>query len=198
MEQRDSTPGGYTPPFGAQPPQQPNKKANKALGCGCLGLVAVIAIAAIAVASKDGSGSSGTSASTTSATTTAAVPVDTATAIQVDTSEAAPITTQPTVAEHVTYACTGSAPDGVDITYGPAGSQYEASSLPFSKTVVLDDSAEYYDTQGQLQGSGSVTCTTTVQTSDGTRVVNSGTAQGGYNIADAEICSTFDGGWDKC
>jgi hypothetical protein len=26
----------------------------------------------------------------------------------------------------------------------------------------------------------------------------SGAASGGYNIADAQICSTFDGGWEGC
>jgi hypothetical protein len=122
--------------------------------------------------------------------------------VTVDTGSAAPAPTAPVVREQVTYACTGHAPDGVDITYGPNGSNLGASSLPFSKTTGYDASAQYYVTTAQLSGSGQVTCTTTVQTDngDGTAhvVQNSGTASGGYNIASAQVCSSFTGGWEKC
>lgn len=114
----------------------------------------------------------------------------------------APPSSAPPVPQQVTYSCTGSAPDGVDITYGPSGSNHSASKLPFSHTEPLDTTALYYVTTAQLQGGGSVSCTTVVQTDsgDGTadQVTSSGSADGGYNIASAQVCSSFDGSWDKC
>ncbi len=116
--------------------------------------------------------------------------------------EASPSHTGPPAPEQVTYHCTGHAPEGVDITYGPSGSQHSASRLPFTRTEKLDDSAQYYVTVAQLQGGGSVSCTTTVQTDnlDGSAdvVSNSGSADGGYTIARAQVCSLFDGEWEKC
>lgn len=103
--------------------------------------------------------------------------------------------------EQVTFHCTGSAPDGVDITYGSNGSEHSGSSLPFDRVVPLDAGAQYYVVSAQLQGSGSVSCTTTVQTDDllgyAQTVSNSGSADGGYNIASAQVCGGIDG-WEKC
>ena len=104
--------------------------------------------------------------------------------------------------EQVTYACTGHASDGVQITYGPNGSQHSASSLPFMHTEPLTQGAQYYVTTAQLQGGGSVSCTTTVQTDDllgyADPTSNSGSADGGYNIASAQVCSDPTGGWTRC
>jgi hypothetical protein len=54
----------------------------------------------------------------------------------------------------------------------------------------------------QLQGGGSVSCTTAVQTDDNLGyaqvVSNSGSADGGYDIASAQVCSNFTSGWEKC
>lgn len=112
-----------------------------------------------------------------------------------------PSPVQSAAPEQVTYTCKGDAPDGVDITYGPNGSDHSAGSLPFKHTDPLTDGAEYYVTTAQLQGSGSVSCTTTVQTNnlDGSAddVANSGSADGGYNIASAQVCSGIDG-FEKC
>src|SRR5579871_2178609 len=101
----------------------------------------------------------------------------------------------PTVAatqapEQVTYHCEGHG--AVNITYGPNGTQHSASSLPFTHTEALTTGAQYYVTEAQLQGGGQVTCTTTVQTDnlDGSAddVTNTGSADGGYNIASAQVC----------
>lgn len=101
--------------------------------------------------------------------------------------------------EQVTFHCTGHG--GVDITYGPNGSSHSASRLPFKRVVPLDAGALYYAVSAQLQGGGDVSCTTTVQTDDllgyAQTVSNSGSADGGYNIASAEVCSGIDG-WEKC
>ena len=103
--------------------------------------------------------------------------------------------------EQVTFHCTGNASDGVDITYGANGSEHSASSLPFTHVDKLDPSAQYYVTTAQLQGGGSVSCTTTVQTDDllgyAQTATNSGSADGGYNIASAEVCSGIND-WEKC
>lgn len=113
-----------------------------------------------------------------------------------------PSSAAPPVPQQVTYSCTGSAPDGVNITYGPGGSNHSASSLPFTHTDSLDTSAPYYVTTAQLSGSGSVSCTTTVQTDNGdgtaNHVANTASADGGYNIASAQVCSTFNSGWEVC
>jgi hypothetical protein len=113
----------------------------------------------------------------------------------------APASTAPAVPEQVTYSCTGSAPDGVDITYGPDGSDHSASRLPFTHTDPLSQGAQYYVTTAQLQGGGNVSCSTVVQTDnlDGTadQVRKDASADGGYNIATAQVCSSFTG-WDPC
>lgn len=220
MDQRDSSQGqpdyGQPPQFGdqsqyggqqygqpyqpPQPPQPPKKKTTglRFVQFGCLGVVALVLIIVIAVAV--GGSKASNSASSSTSTTTAAAPAATSTGDGNTSAAIAPAATtaQATVAAQVTYTCTGSAPDGVDVTYGPSGSNYSASHLPFTKTMALDASAQYYVTEAQLSGSGQVTCTTTIQTNDGTQTVNTATAQGGYNIATAEICSSFDGAWDKC
>lgn len=132
--------------------------------------------------------------STSAPTVLPSIPQDAPSPSQSPTPAAAP--------EQVTYSCTGSAPDGVNITYGPNGSNHSATSLPFHHTEPLTSGAEYYVTTAQLQGSGSVSCTTTVQTDnfDGTAddVTNTGSADGGYNIASAQVCSDFSTGWTRC
>ena len=97
-----------------------------------------------------------------------------------------------------TFSCTGSTPVGVDITYGTDSSNYSgASTVPWQATLPFDSNALYYDVTAQLNGSGSVTCTTTVKWSGGS-VTQTGTAVGDYNILIAEICSNFSGGWQPC
>lgn len=102
--------------------------------------------------------------------------------------------------EQVTYHCTGHAPDGVDITYGPNGSEHSAHKLPFTHVEPLTPQAEYYVTTAQLGGSGDVSCTTTVQVDDLDGVAdptsNTGSADGGYKIASAQVC--FFQGWQAC
>lgn len=214
MEQRDTSSDDFTDTptrtraTGPQLPPAGPKKKFTLKGCGCLGGAALLVVIIAAIAESAG-GNGGSQAASTSATDAGptgypspyatddiiwASPTD----VPLYSDPADADTTQASVPEKVTYHCTGHAPDGIDITYGPEGSNFSASHLPFTKSVTLDDSAQYYAIQGQLSGAGSVTCTLTVQTSDGTVVTQSGSASGGYNIASAEICSTFDGGWDKC
>ena len=203
------------PQWGAQPPYQPQyqmptapppKKMSKKKGCGlgCLGafvlLIVVVIISVAATGGKSGSSTTAATAPTTAAATVATQAAQTTTSAAAKaaaTTAAAATSAAPATAE-VVFKCTGKTDgNGIDITYGPEGTEDSASSLPFTKTMPLDDSAQYYDVTAQLQGSGQVTCSTTVEWSGGP-TVKSGSASGGYNIADAEVCSDFTGGWTTC
>jgi hypothetical protein len=193
------------PQYARQPyqaPQPPKKKTGRKIaGFGCLGIVAIVVIAIIATAASGAKSGSGA--------TSAAAPTAVATTAAVGAAAAAPATTKTTAAaaaaskaaaavpQQVVFSCTGSAPDGVDITYGAEGTNDSGSSLPFTVTVSLDSSAQYYNVTAQLQGDGQVSCSTVVDW-DGQSVKQSGSAEGGYNIASAEVCSDFSGGWQTC
>jgi hypothetical protein len=182
-----------------QPPQAPKKHTARKIILGLVcGTFAIIVVSAVA--------SGGNTPSTTSAppTATATIPTPSAPASATYTAPtpaapapAAPPATTPAAVAQVTFACTGNAPDGIDITYGPEGTDDSADSLPFTKTMPLDPDAQYYNVTAQLSGSGHVSCTTVVDW-DGQPVTQSGSASGGYNIASAEMCSDFTGGWEKC
>jgi hypothetical protein len=205
MQERphDESPNEPQPQGWPTPPAGPSKR-NRNAGRTVLivAAAAVAAIVAIGVSNKPGNSPAGDSGTDP----TLSQPTDTTTladpGLPPGTVADSPTPSPSPVPQFVTFACTGSAPDGLDITYGPEGSNLGASSLPFSKTTAYDSGAQYYVTTAQLSGSGHVTCTTTVQTDngDGTAddVVNSGTASGGYNIASAQVCSSFTGGWEKC
>jgi hypothetical protein len=105
--------------------------------------------------------------------------------------------TAPVGPDGVTYQCTGSAPSGIDITYGPSGSGFEATQLPFAAQDVVNASTSYYRINAQLKGSGDVTCVLTVIYA-GRTTTNSGTARGGYNITSPQICGNYRGLWDPC
>ncbi|MFF7329617.1 hypothetical protein [Streptomyces sp. NPDC008150] len=84
----------------------------------------------------------------------------------------------------------GSAPAGVDITYGSDGTNLQGSGLPMEKTLSVKDDAMYYQVTAQLQGGGTVHCSVTI---DGK--TKSGQASGGYNICSAQLNSDFSGGF---
>lgn len=191
---------GYPPPA---PPHKPKRGRT-------LLIVAGSAVAVLIVAGAIGAATSKSPDNTTR--NNAPIPVDpgmltpgsqvsAVQAVPLEPASSAPASTAPAAPEQVTYSCTGSAPDGVDITYGPDGSAHSASKLPFSHTDPLSQGVLYYVTTAQLQGGGSVSCSTVVQTDnlDGSadQVRKDASADGGYNIASAEVCSGF-GGWDPC
>jgi hypothetical protein len=91
----------------------------------------------------------------------------------------------------VQFNVTGSAPSGLDITYGSdSDNRQGGSSLPWSASLPLQDSALYYVVTAQLQGEGDITCTVTING----KVAKQGHASGGYNICTAEAVKGF-GGW---
>lgn len=91
----------------------------------------------------------------------------------------------------VTFTVTGTAPDGVDITYGSDSSNLNGDGLPFTKTMKVTDDALYYDVTAQLNGGGHIHCSITIGGK-----TKSGEAKGGYNICSAQLNSGAFGGWD--
>jgi hypothetical protein len=181
------------------PPSGPSKR-NRNAGRNVL-IVAAVAIAAIVAIGLSNRPGNSPAAGADTTPSQPALGAATDPGLPPGTPADSPSPMPSPVATTVTYACTGSAPDGVDITYGPSGSNFSATSLPFNKTVPFDSGAQYYVTTAQLQGSGSVSCTTTVVwngAGGGSTAVNTGSASGGYNIASAQVCSSFTGAWEKC
>ena len=93
-------------------------------------------------------------------------------------------------ATEVSFSVTGSAPNGVDITYGSDSSNYDGSPPPFAASLTIDENALYYAVSAQLMGGGDVTCE--VRIGD---IVRTGHAVGGYNICSAQLNKSYDGGW---
>jgi hypothetical protein len=101
----------------------------------------------------------------------------------------------PTPALVVTFTVTGTAPDGLTITYGSnSANDQGGTSLPWSTTMPLGGSGvEYYYIDAQLSGAGTVSCSIAVKG----KVIGTGSASGGYNIADCEITQGLFGGWQS-
>jgi hypothetical protein len=110
-----------------------------------------------------------------------------------------PATTAPATQPTAFFDCTGSAPGGVDITYGTDTSNPSGgTSLPFRAHLAVTPDVRYFFVSAQLQGSdGRIACTTTVVV-NGTKVSQTGTTTGENDIASAEVCSDFSGGWQGC
>jgi hypothetical protein len=90
----------------------------------------------------------------------------------------------------VEYVVTGT--PGADVTYGPAGSDFNGS-VPMDVKARLG-SPQYYAINAQLQGGGSVQCAIKVNG----KVISSANANGGFNIADCEIDQDpFTGKWEN-
>ncbi|WP_432034878.1 hypothetical protein [Streptomyces cucumeris] len=85
----------------------------------------------------------------------------------------------------------GSAPSGVDITYGSDSENLDGHGLPLTTTLRIKDGSLYYHISAQLMGGGDVTCSVTI---DGE--TKTGHARGGYNICSAQLNGDFSGGWE--
>lgn len=91
----------------------------------------------------------------------------------------------------------GNAPVGdlgpIDITYGSDSDNRQGKWRDggFTATLPLNDKVMFYQVSAQLQGSGDIHCSVTV---DGH--TKSGHASGGYNICDAQLSSGLLGGWE--
>ncbi|MGH3244671.1 MAG: hypothetical protein ACRDOI_00435 [Trebonia sp.] len=181
-------PQGFGQPFPQQPsfgPSQPPRppqlplrgKSWPARHKGLTGLFAFVGLIIIVVAANSG----GSSSSSSGGTAAGAQPVAAA--------PAAPAASHPAAAAPtVTYEVTGSA--AADVTYGPAGSTL-SGTVPMKVSAKLG-SPIYCSLTAQLQGGGSVRVKILV---NGV-VISQGMANGGFNIATAEISQDpFSGRW---
>jgi hypothetical protein len=93
-------------------------------------------------------------------------------------------------APKVEFIVTGSAPNGVDITYGDDTSNYQARSLPLNVTWSIKRNVLYW-VMAQLQGGGRITCRVVIG-----NTVRAGHAVGGYNTCTAQSPSDPIAGWN--
>lgn len=179
--------------WGAPPPQPPKKRSvGKTVGFGCLGIVGLFVVIAIitAVASSGGSktSSSGTS-DTATAQNSSGSKAKAGGKAKADSSKA------DKAASTVVFKVWGTAPAGalgpIDITYGSDSDNRQGHwKNGFTTTLPFKKDAMYYQVNAQLQGSGDIHCSVTV---DGK--TKTGHAAGGYNICSAQLSSGFTG-WE--
>ena len=135
-------------------------------------VVLIVIIAATASASKKNNASTSATTVTTAPavapSATSASPAATAAPATTAPPATAPPTTAP-AASQAAFSCTGSAPEGVNITYGTDTSNLNGgSSVPWQASVPLPATAQCAEVSAQLQGpDGNITCTTTVTWSSG-------------------------------
>ncbi|MGW0578591.1 hypothetical protein ACWD25_22080 [Streptomyces sp. NPDC002920] len=188
---------GWTPP----PPKKTNVGKIIGLGCaGVIGLFVVIGIIGAVASSSDDSKDTGASsvkpAATTSKSEEPAASTEPSKAAKSTPKAEAPKSEAPKK-KVVTFKVWGTAPAGalgpLDITYGSDSDNRKGSfkNGKFEATLPLDEDAMYYTVMAQLQGSGDINCSITV---DGH--TEKGHASGGYNICNAQANAGLLGGWD--
>ena len=161
--------------------------------------IALAAAALMAAACSSSATATGTSpaASASFASDAAAASASAAAA-----SPSAPFSQPPAAPTRVEFVVSGTAPDGIDITYGPAGSNLAGPSVldgTATESVPFDGSAEFYALSAQLQGDGDITCKIVVTgPGDNPLTASSGAASGSYNICSAQA-APVNGGltWDN-
>jgi hypothetical protein len=191
-----------------QTPQPPKKSIGKKIGIGCLGIVAAIAVLGGIGAALGGGGSSNKTSSSdvkpaaSNASTGKAGNNKTAatgkTADKNSDSGSGKSTSSDQAAKHtVVFKVWGTAPAGdlgpLDITYGSDSDTRKGNFTngKFEATLPATKGAMYEQVTAQLQGSGDINCSITV---DGK--TKTGHAAGGYNICDAQLSADpFNGGW---
>ncbi|MFE2265769.1 hypothetical protein [Streptomyces griseosporeus] len=193
-------------PYGApgQAPVPPKKrKAGKIAGLGCLGVIAIGVIAGVAGGSSDSDDKGGKDkaavAEGQAKTGESKKPAAGSGAADKNDSGKKSDDAKKDDAKKkvVVFKVWGTAPAGalgpLDITYGSDSDTRQGSfkNGKFEATLPLDDKAMYYNVMAQLQGSGDINCSVTV---DGE--TKKGHAAGGYNICDAQLSSGLLGGWD--
>jgi hypothetical protein len=192
------------PGWGAPPPQPPKKTpVGKILGLGCAGIFGLAVVGGIISAAVGGGSDDSSSGSTVSSEPTADAAEDTAPEVEeepavAETSEK-PKAEETKKAEKptVVFKVWGTAPAGalgpLDITYGSDSDTRKGKfeNGKFEATLPLNDDAMYFNVMAQLQGSGDINCSVTV---DGE--TKKAHASGGYNICNAQASSDFLGGWE--
>lgn len=195
--------GGPQQPYGAPPPFQPlppkKTSAGKVIGLGCLGLVGVFVLVSIVAAIIGlGSTSSDSSGSNDVAPVASSTNDDKPAADDNTKSGGKKASTQKkTEKKVVTFKVWGTAPAGalgpLDITYGSDSDSRDGhfKNGKFEATLPLNNDALFYSLTAQLQGSGDIHCSVTINGH-----TKKGHASGDYNICDAQLNSGLFGGWD--
>ena len=177
------------PPFQPQPPKK--RSVGKVVGLGCLGIVGLFVVIVIIVAAVGGGGSDNDS----SGSPKSAAPAGKSSDKAGDDTKKNDTKKDATDGKAV-FKVWGTAPagalGGLDIGYGSDSDTRKGTFKDgrFEATLTLDKHALYYDVHAQLQGSGDINCSVTV---DGK--TKKGHASGGYNICNAQLSSNFTGGW---
>ncbi|MFJ6899989.1 hypothetical protein [Streptomyces hokutonensis] len=172
----------HQPPYPPQQRPQPPKKrsAGKIAGFGCLGIVGLFVVVAVV-----GGGSNSKSPAPSGKSPDKAAAATEKNETKSDATD-----------DKVVFKVWGTAPagalGGLDIGYGSDSDTRKGTfdDGRFEATLTLDKKAMYYNVNAQLQGSGDINCSVTV---DGK--TKKGHASGGYNICDAQLSSDFTGGW---
>ncbi|MGW2520480.1 hypothetical protein ACWC09_26395 [Streptomyces sp. NPDC001617] len=183
-------PYGQQPPPWGQPPQPPKKTGvGKILGLGCLGVFGLFVAIAVIAALAGGGGSSksaGSGAVTPAPASSSASTTGRPAVSSKPKTAATPKKTKPAskpAKKTVVFKVWGTAPAGalgpLDITYGSDTDNRKGTfrNGTFTATLPLNDDAMYYDVTAQLQGSGDIQCSVTV---DGH--TKKGHASGDFNI----------------
>lgn len=201
--QQPTQPGyGYPPqqPYGQPPfqPQPPKKRrVGKIIGITASVFVGLIVIAAIAGGgddnAKDDSSKDKAAVVTSDKPKAAADEPEKEETAADEKTEAPAKKDKPKV---VVFKVWGTAPAGalgpLDISYGSDSDSRkgEFKNGKFEATLPLKDDAMYYNVMAQLQGSGDINCSVTV---DGE--TKSAHASGGYQICNAQLSGGLFGGW---
>jgi hypothetical protein len=193
------------PPQWGPPPQPPKRKTGRRIGYGCLGIVCLFVIIGIIAAiagggsdtKKAGDDNSVKPAATASKSSKpAAEPTPKASSKKPAKPKVTPKPDKPK-AKVVTFKVWGTAPAGVlgslDINYGSDSDSRKGTfkNGKFEATLPLVDDALYYNVNAQLQGSGDIQCSVTV---DGK--TKKAHASGDYNICSAQLSGGVFGGWN--
>jgi hypothetical protein len=188
------------------PPQQPRRRSTgKIVGLGCLGVVGLFVVIAIIAAAVGGGSDAKTDSPSVETATSAPKTSKPAKQPAAEVSKSSKPTTHKPAAKPkpkpksdvVTVKVWGTAPPGalgpLDITYGSDSDSRDGDfrNGTFTKTLPLDDDALYYAVTAQLQGSGDIQCSVTV---DGH--TKKGHASGDFNICSAQLSSGLFGGWE--
>ncbi|MEV0911027.1 hypothetical protein [Streptomyces hokutonensis] len=174
----------HQPPYPPQQQPQPlppkKRSAGKIAGFGCLGIVGLFVVVAVV-----GGGSNSKSAAPSGKSPDKA-------AADTEKNETKSDATDGKVVFKVWGTAPAGALGGLDIGYGSDSDTRKGTfdDGRFEATLTLDKKAMYYNVNAQLQGSGDINCSVTV---DGK--TKKGHASGGYNICDAQLSSDFTGGW---
>jgi hypothetical protein len=200
--------GPQTPPGYGQPPFQPlpPKKSNvgKIIGLGCAGIIGLFIVIGIIGAIVGGNSSNESSDVKPAAPATTeeqpaadepkkAAPSEAKTEAPKSEAKSEAPKPKPKV---VTFKVWGTAPAGalgpLDITYGSDSDNRKGTfkNGKFEATLPLDDDALFFNVMAQLQGSGDINCSVTV---DGH--TEKAHASGGYNICHAQANAGLLGGW---